>query len=411
VLVYVPFNLVMWAAVLASGIDPVVTGLVLGLTATAYSPARKELETANRFVRRYREQPTPELAHAASTRLVQTLSPNDRLERFYHPWTSYVIVPLFGLANAGIPIDGPFLAAAVTSPITMGIFFGYVIGKPAGIVGVSWVIPRLTRDKFRPAVGPAAVLGNGTIAAIPFTVSFLIASLAFDGRQLAEAKVGVLGAGITAAALTWVVYRVTTTLPEPRRTRALLGDTEGLIDLITDIDPERDHIRGPDDALVTLVEYGDFQCPYCGLAEAEVRELLSNTEIRYVWRHLPLNDVHPQAGIAAQASEAAGAQGAFWPMHDLLLKHQSDLRRTDLLRYAGQLGLDQERFRAELDAKVYVPRVERDIDSADLNGVSGTPTFFINGERHYGTYDAGALAAAVKAARVHLETAQHASVG
>jgi protein-disulfide isomerase len=150
---------------------------------------------------------------------------------------------------------------------------------------------------------------------------------------------------------------------------------------------------------VTVVEYGDFECPYCGRAEPVVRELLRDfADVRYVWRHLPLNDVHPRAQLAAEASEAAAAQGAFWEMHDLLFEHQDALEPDDLVGYAEQLGLDVERFANDLRGRVGAARVADDVDSADLSGVSGTPTFFVNGRRHYGAYDIDTLSAAVRAA-------------
>ena len=165
------------------------------------------------------------------------------------------------------------------------------------------------------------------------------------------------------------------------------------------VDPDRDHIRGPDDAPVTLVEYGDFECPYCGLAESVIRELLSQRgDVRYVWRHLPLNDVHPNAQRAAEATEAAAKQDAFWDMHDRLLDHQDALTDDDLQGYARDLGLDLDRFTEDLRTHVGAGRVAEDVDSADLSGVSGTPTFFINGRRHYGAYDIATLSAAVRVA-------------
>ncbi|MEU8228089.1 thioredoxin domain-containing protein [Actinoplanes sp. NPDC048967] len=188
-------------------------------------------------------------------------------------------------------------------------------------------------------------------------------------------------------------------LAPQRRARAMLGDTEELVDLIPAVDPERDHVRGPQEASVTVVEYGDFQCPYCGQAEPAVRDLITDTDLRYVWRHLPLPDVHPQARLAAEAAEAAAGQGKFWEFHDLLLAHQDHLKIMDLLRYADQLGLDTNRFHDELMDHRHAQRVADDVDSADLSGVSGTPTFFINGSRHYGAYDIVTLKQAVKTAR------------
>jgi protein-disulfide isomerase len=398
-LAYALLGLTMWGALLASGIEPVVTGLAIGLTATAYTPSRVDLEEATGLFRLFREQPTPELARAASTGLTSTLSPNARLQRVFHPWTSYVIVPLFGLANAGIHVDGSFLAHAYTTPITLGILFGYVLGKPLGVVGATWLVSRMSRGRVRPPVGWAAVLASGTIAGIGFTVALLIATLAFRGEQLAEAKVGILSAAVVASLLTWSVLRITSRLPPIQKARALLGDAERLVDLAESVDPDRDHIRGPESASVTVVEYGDFQCPYCGQAETAVRELLVDADVRFVWRHLPLTDVHPQAQIAAEAAEAAAAQGAFWPMHDLLLTRQDELRPDHLLRYAEELGLDRERFHADLKRHVHSPRIAQDVESADLSAVSGTPTFFINGQRHYGAYDAKTLATAIKVAR------------
>ncbi|MDX6280315.1 MAG: hypothetical protein QOH03_1386 [Kribbellaceae bacterium] len=398
--VYVALGVVTWAALLTSGVDPVVAGLAIGLTASAYSPGRDELEQASGLFRLFREQPTPELARNATLGLTSTLSPNARLQHFYHPWTSYLIVPIFGLANAGITIDGGFLAQAYRSPITLGILLGYVIGKPVAVMTASWALTRFTGGRLRPQVGWAAVAGSGTIAGMGFTVSLLIATLAFDGRALTEAKLGLLSAVVVASALTWLVFRAAHLLSPARKAVALLGDVDELVDLMDPVDPERDHIRGPESASVTLVEYGDFECPYCGLAEPVVRDLLQDDDLRYVWRHLPLTDVHPRAQIAAEVAEAAAAQGAFWEMHDVLLANQENLKPADLMSYALQLGLDNERIHDEVKRHVAAARVAQDVESADLSGVSGTPTFFVNGQRHYGAYDVETLKTAIKTARV-----------
>ena len=399
-LVYFALGAAIWVALLESGVDPIVVGLAMGLLAYAYPVARSDLERATERFREFREQPTPELARSVGIGLRSAVSPNERLQLLYHPWTSYLIVPLFALANAGIAIDGAFLKRAFTSPITLGIVVGYVIGKPVGIVGSAWLLTRLSRGRLRPPVGWAAVAGGGTIAGIGFTVALLVATLAFKGPQLDEAKLGILSAAVGASLLTWLLFRATALLPRTLRIRALLGTAEPLVDLYVDVDPERDHIRGPAlDAPVTVVEYGDFECPYCGQAEPVVRELLRDFgDVRYVWRHLPLNDVHPNTQLAAEASEAAADQGAFWEMHDLLFEHQDALRPSDLISYAEQLGLDVERFTNDLREHSGAARVAEDVDSADLSGVSGTPTFFINGRRHYGAYDIGTLSASVRAA-------------
>jgi Na+/H+ antiporter NhaA len=397
--VYLLLGVGAWVGLLKSGVEPIVIGLAMGVLPFAYPASRSSLERATERFREFREQPTAELASSAAAQLRAATSRNERLQQLYHPWTSYAIVPLFALANAGIAINGGFLARGFSSPITLGILFGYLVGKPTGIFGGTWLLTRLSGGRLRPPVGWAAVAGAGTIAGIGFTVSLLIATLAFDGGALEEAKLGVLSAALGASTVTWLLFRATALLPKRLRIRALLGAAEPLTDLYIDVDPERDHMRGPLDAPVTVVEYGDFECPFCGQAEPVVRELLRDFgDVRYVWRHLPLSDVHPRAQLAAEASEAAGGQGAFWEMHDLLLDHQDALRPGDLIGYAEQLGLDVERFTDDLRKHVGAARVADDVDSADLSGVSGTPTFFINGSRHYGAYDIATLSAAVRAA-------------
>ena len=402
---YAVLGIAAWVAVLKSGVDPVVVGLVMGLLTFAYPAARTDLERASDLFRSFREQPTPELAQSARAGLATALSPNERLQQLYHPWTSYVIVPLFALANAGIPISGTFLARAYTSPITLGILIGYVAGKPLGITGASWLLARLSRGRLRPPVGWATVTGVGTIAGIGFAVSILIATLAFTGTQLQEAKLGVLTTVAAAPAVTWLVFRAAALLPARLQIRALLGTSEVITDLAVPVEPGRDRIRGTARALVTIVEYGDFECPYCGQAEPVIRDLMAgHGDVLYVWRHLPLNDVHPHAQIAAEAAEAAADQGAFWQMHDLLLRHQDHLLMSDLIRYASDIGLDSGRFSEHIRKRAGAARIAEDVDSADLSGVSGTPTFFINGRRHYGSYDITALTAAVRAAKAAAAT-------
>jgi Na+/H+ antiporter NhaA len=398
-LVYALLAVAAWVAMFESGIDPLVIGLAIGLFIYAYPASRGDLERASDLFRLFREQPTPELARTAQVGVGAALSPNERLQQRFHPWTSYVIVPLFALVNAGIAIDGDLLDRGLHSPITIGILVGYVAGKPIGIVGGSWLVTTLSGGRVRPPVGWASVAGAGTIAGIGFTLSLLISTLAFGGSDLEEAKLGVLAAALGASAATLLVSQLTALLPWRARVRALLGTAESIVDLAAPVDPERDHIRGPVEAPVTVVEYGDFECPYCGRAEPVVRELLSGFgDVRYVWRHLPLNDVHPHAQIAAEAGEAAAEQGAFWEMHDLLLANQKALRLPDLIGYAEQLGLDTERFAEAVRRHENASRIAEDVDSADLSGVSGTPTFFINGRRHYGAYDIEALTRAVKGA-------------
>jgi Na+/H+ antiporter NhaA len=391
----------LWVAMFKSGIDPVVSGLVIGLATSAYTPSREDLERATALTRSFREQPTPELARTAQQGLLGAISPNERLQYDLHPWTSYVIVPLFALANSGIHLTGKLLGDAAGSPITLGILIGYVVGKPIGVTAGTWLASRPALHGPRSPVSAPLLAAAGACAGIGFTVSLLISSLAFTGERLDEARLGALASVVVAPLITWGVLSIVKRLPTTVRARQISRTAEDILDLSLDVDPARDHIRGPDEAPVTLLEYGDFQCPYCGQAEGVIRELLgaAGADVRYVWRHLPLNDVHPRAQLAAEAAEAAADQGRFWDMHDLLLSHQDALGPRDLAGYAGELGLDTERFSEELRTREHAPRVSEDVASADESGVSGTPTFFINGRRHYGVYDIDTLTEAVRAAK------------
>ena len=390
----------LWVAVYESGVDPLITGLAVGLAISAYPPARSDLERVTELARSFREQPTPELARSAALGVTSAISANERLQYRLHPWTSFVIAPLFALANAGIHVNGDLIGDAVTSPITLGIVFGYVIGKPIGVTTGAWLATRPWLIGVRPSISWPSILGNGVVSGVGFTVSILIAGIAFEGRELEEAKIGVLSGAVLAAVLSWAAFHVIARMPAERRARQLLGTADELPDLSDEVDPARDHIRGPESAPVTLVEYGDYQCPYCGQAEVAIRELLDDfgDELHYVWRHLPLNDVHLNAQLAAEAAEAAAAQDAFWPMHDRLLAAQDELMPEDLRGHAEAIGLDVKRFWDELRRREHSERVAEDVASADSSGVAGTPSFFINGVRHQGAYDVETLSAAVRAA-------------
>jgi protein-disulfide isomerase len=163
---------------------------------------------------------------------------------------------------------------------------------------------------------------------------------------------------------------------------------------------ERDHVLGPSHALVTLLEYGDFECPYCAAAFPSVKAVARRLgpELRFVFRNFPLRELHPHAELAAEAAEAAGAQGAFWAMHDMLFEHQSDLSGGALVRYAARAVPDTDRWIADMHQRTFNARVREDLASGARSGVRGTPTFFINGVRHEGAYDELSLMFAIQEA-------------
>jgi protein-disulfide isomerase len=161
-----------------------------------------------------------------------------------------------------------------------------------------------------------------------------------------------------------------------------------------------DHTRGGEHAVVTLVEYGDYECPHCGRAHSIVRETLRRLwdDVTFVFRHFPMAQAHPHALPAAEAAEAAGAQGRFWSMHDLLFERQHALEDEDLVAYAEELDLDIERFASEVANDAHLPKVQRDFRSGVRSGVNGTPTFFVDGQRFDGSWTEGGLALALTSA-------------
>ena len=170
--------------------------------------------------------------------------------------------------------------------------------------------------------------------------------------------------------------------------------------LVVPVAEDRDHIQGPADAPVTLVEYGDFQCPFCGRAYPIVKEVQARMgdRLRFVFRNFPITTSHPQAEHAAEAAEAGAAQGRFWEMHDHLFENQKRLRDEDLHLSAEEVGLDVERFDREMANHIYADRVHEDFLGGVRSGVNGTPTFYINGARYDDSYEPDDLVAALEQA-------------
>jgi Na+/H+ antiporter NhaA len=385
---YVLIGLILWVATYESGLHPSIAGMAAGLLIASRQPARRDVERATSLFRAFRQSPLPDVGYTAARGLRRAVSVGERLQTVLHPWTSFAIVPLFALANAGVDLRGGMLGDALSSPVTWGVVLGLVAGKLLGVGAGALLSLRLRLGALPRGVGQGQVLGGAALSGIGFTVSLLIAGLAFEsGRLRDEATVGVLVAAVLATLLGLAVFRLAA---------ILRGERTASLPWVLDrpVDPARDHIRGPVDAPLTLVEYGDFECPFCGKATGVIRDLRERfgDDLRYIFRHLPLTDVHDHAELAAQAAEAAGAQGRFWEMHDTLFAHQDELEAEDLIGYAGELGLDVERFVRDLQDERHAARVREDVASAEASGATGTPTFFVGDRRHIGPYDADTLA-------------------
>ncbi|HEY7718064.1 MAG TPA: Na+/H+ antiporter NhaA, partial [Pedococcus sp.] len=289
---------VLWLATVEAGLHAATAGMAAGLLMAARPPRRQEVEGAASLFRAFRQSPGPEVGYSAKLGLQRAISVNERLQMVLHPWTSYVVVPLFALANAGVDLRGGVLGDALRSPLTWGVVLGLVVGKLVGIGVGSVAAVRLGLGRLPQGVGMGQVFGGAALSGIGFTVSLLIVGLAFEDQALQDdATVGVLLAAGLAALLGWLVFWAAARFRGER--------TAGLPRLLSDpVDPDRDHVRGRPDAPLTLVEYGDFECPFCGRATGVVSELRERfgEDLRYVFRHLPLPDVHPRAERAALAA-------------------------------------------------------------------------------------------------------------
>ncbi len=392
---YVVTGFIAWLATIYSGLHPSIIGMLAGILVVAYVPRRDALDSATRLFSAFRQSPVRSSASALKRGLQRVVSVNERLQELLHPWTSFLIVPVFALANAGVDLRDGVLSDALQSPVMWGVVLGLVVGKPIGITLFVIGAARLGLGPLPRGLGPGQIVGGGALSGMGFSVSILIVALAFDSPDLRQqAIVGVLIACALSVVTGWLAFRLA---------RVVLGEQSSSLPMQLDppVDPRHDHTLGLEAAPLTLVEYGDFECPFCGQATHAVEEVRGRfgDDLLYVFRHLPLSDIHPAADLAAEASEAAAAQGKFWEMHDLLFDNHDQLQLEDLIGYAGIIRLDVEEFTRALTEGRYGERVREDTASAEASGAKGTPTFFVNGKRHIGAWDTESLSIALEASR------------
>lgn len=388
--VYATLAIVVWLAFLASGVHPTLAGVAIALLVPVYRPNRRDVEHAMDLARTFRQSPSSEYARAAANSLRESISINERLQSAYAPYVAYVVLPLFALANAGVQVSGEILAAAARSPITWGILVGLVVGKFLGIAGAAALMRLLKTGEFGAGLTLDRIAGGGVLCGIGFTISLFIVDIAIDDPAAQnEARVGVLSASVLAFLLATVIFRISDALrPTQEITRRLARP----------VDPARDHVFGPVDAPLTIVEYGDFQCEFCLKASDSIQEVTRELgdRLRYVWRHAPLTAYHPNAVAAAEAAEAAGLQGKFFEMEKSLLADHEHQLPSDIIRRAREIGLDAERFEADLTSPEVAARVRDDMLDAEAMDITVVPTLFVNGHRHTGPYDARSLIRALE---------------
>ncbi|MFG2005630.1 Na+/H+ antiporter NhaA [Spirillospora sp. NPDC048911] len=392
---YVLLGFGVWVAMVESGVHPTLAGIVLGGLVVVYAPSEHKLLRAGELVQALSRDPTPELEREATRSVRRTVSVNDRLQLRLHPWTSYVIVPIFALANAGVRLDAETLRRAATSPITIGIALGLLLGKFAGVVLGTWIPLRLNWGDLPGNLVWGQIFGGAAVAGIGFTVSLFITDLAFADQALqSQAKIGIIAGSLLSAGFGWLVFRLAWDRGAVCAPPRLPDERDVSPDPLPPV-TAADHARGPAAAPVTVVEYADFECPYCGKAEKTLLRLRERygDDLRLVFRHFPLREIHPRAVPAALVAEAAADHGLFWEMHDELFRNQLALTDEDLTRYAAELGFDPW-----TDVEDHRARVNADRESGERSGVMGTPAFFINGTMYEGDYDFDSFSAAIDAA-------------
>jgi Na+/H+ antiporter NhaA len=389
--VYATLAVIVWLAFLASGVHPTLAGVAIALLVPVYRPNRRDVEHALELARTFRQSPNTEYARAAANSLRESISINERLQSAYAPYVAYVILPLFALANAGVVITPEILSAAITSPLTWGIVLGLVLGKFIGIFGSTSLLKLLKIGEFGPGLTLDRIAGGAALSGIGFTISLFIVDLAIaDPDAQNEARVGVLAASVVAFLIATVLFRISDSLHPGLETGQRL---------VRPVDPRRDHVFGRPDAKYTIVEYGDFQCPFCLKASGSIPEVQRELgdELRYVWRHAPLTQQHPNALAGAEASEAASMQGKFFEFERALFADQENQRPSDIVRIARTLDLDVDRFERDLESAEVTTRVRDDMLDAEAMGITSVPTFFVNGRRHVGPFDAQSLIRALRA--------------
>ncbi|GLP77860.1 Na(+)/H(+) antiporter NhaA 2 [Mycobacterium antarcticum] len=389
---YAVLAVALWIALSMGGVHPTLAGVVVALLIPVFTPERQRVEEAVEVIRAFRQSPNSEYARAATRSLRDSISINERLQTGFGSYVSFFVLPLFALANAGVRLDGETMSAAVRSPLTWGVITGLVVGKFIGITGATALVRAAGLGVLAPGLTLRRVAGGAALSGIGFTISLFIIDLAIEDPERQDlARVGVLAASVLALAVGWVTFRITDWLSPP----VAVGMT-----LIREVDPDRDHLRGDPDAPLTLVEYGDFECPFCSRATGaidEVREYFGPDRLRYVWRHLPLERVHPHAMDAARASEAAALQGRFFDLAIKMFEFQEHLEWEHIYRYADGVGIDIAKFDDDLHSPQVLHRVQDDAQDAELMDLGSTPTFFVNGRRHSGPWDAASLIRALEA--------------
>ncbi len=259
----------LWIALHAAHVHPIPTGVLVALLIPVFPPRRADVERTLELARAFRQSPNPSHARAAAQGLRDSISINERLQASFAPYVNFLVLPVFALANAGVRLNGAALETAASSTLTWGIVAGLVVGKLVGICGAAVLLSATGLGKLAPGLTAGRMAGGAALSGIGFTISLFIVDIAIADPVLQDqARVGELAASLLALALGWAIFKVVEQLPPATAVGAVL---------IRPIDPKRDHICGDPDAPLTLVEYGDFECPFCSRVTGSIDEVSGRT--------------------------------------------------------------------------------------------------------------------------------------
>ncbi|WP_242657233.1 Na+/H+ antiporter NhaA [Mycobacterium talmoniae] len=370
---YLVVGVVAWVAVLESGIHATLAGVLVALLIPVYPPRDRDVAGATAFAHLYQQAPEARSARYARMSLAHAVPLNQRLSDLLAPYVNYVVVPVFALANAGVSLSGAGIRGSVTSTITWGVVLGLVVGKLIGIAGAAQLVMYFVPAARAPGLDFPRIAGVGAVSGIGFTISLLVADLAFADRVAKDdARTGVLLASLLAFSLAWLVFRLGERLkPLP---------TPAGVTLQRPIQRGRDHIRGHAAAATAIVVYAAMDDTYrkrTAVLLADVRRRMGDA-VCVVFRHHTYDD---DTATAALALEAAADQRRFWPMHDALVAHRGDLDEAALTDLAERTEVDARRFLHDVTAGVGLARIEDDDIDAAAAGLPDTPVLYLNGSR------------------------------
>ena len=393
---YILPSIVVWIGFFLSGIHATLAGVAIALLLPIFPTRADDLRRAHDQERAFQLSPSAHSARTAEESVARVVSVNERAYRALTPYVTWLILPVFALANAGVRLTPESLADAFTSRLTWAIIAGLVLGKIVGITGATWAMARIRPDSLGRGIRLSHIAGLSVLAGMGFTISLFVVELAFsDPVDVSRAQIGVLTATALAAVLGGTVLSVLAA----RERRRSPDHTV----LVRPLDAGRDPVIGDvDRATISVVEYGDYASPYSAGA-AEMRTEMQRrfgSDVVYTFRHHPLS---PLGRAAAVANQAAAQQGRFWEMRDELLREAPLETERQLRRAAASAGLNLRRFERDLQRGVGVARVDEDLADAERMHLPAAPVFFIDGRRYDGALDLTSIQAAVEAAQREAE--------